>query len=128
MYCGARLAFIAGMRRLSVIGSLLAAAPAAAGTTIRSSWCYLETDPPMLLSEASVTVERPDHWGQFNFRLAPGRQWRIGGYRIELRVGDELMAEATFRVLGELRTLSHVPIRRRVLAGNVADELSRFAV
>ena len=67
------------------------------GTTIRSIWFYLETDPPQRFSEAAVTVDRPDNWGQFNFRLAPGRQWRVGRC-IELRIGDALMAETDFRV------------------------------
>jgi hypothetical protein len=68
------------------------------GTTIRSIWFYLETDPPLQFSEGSVTVDRPDRWGQFNFRLAPGRQWRVGRYRIELRIGDAVMAETDFRI------------------------------
>jgi hypothetical protein len=68
------------------------------GTTIRSIWFYLETDPPFQLSEGFVTVDRPDDWGQFNYRLAPGRKWRVGRYRIELRIGDALMAETDFRI------------------------------
>ena len=68
------------------------------GTTIRSIWFYLETDPPLQFSEGTVTVDRPDNWGQFNFRLAPGRQWRVGRYRVELRIGDALIAVTDFRV------------------------------
>jgi hypothetical protein len=68
------------------------------GTTIRSVWYYLETDPPLRFTEGEVVVERPDDWGQFNFELAPGRQWPLGEYRIELRVGDALLAETRFRV------------------------------
>ena len=68
------------------------------GTTIKSLWYYLETDPPLWFTEGEVTVDRPGDWGQFNFKLAPGRQWPLGEYRIELRVGDFLMAETHFRV------------------------------
>lgn len=70
----------------------------ALGTTIRSIWFYLETDPPLRLAEGSVTVDRIDNWGQFNFRPAPGKRWAVGRYRIELRVGDDLLAETTFDV------------------------------
>jgi len=68
------------------------------GTTIRSTWLYLETDPPFRIAEGDVTVTRSDNWGQFNFKLAEGRRWAIGRYRIELRVGDDLMAETDFWV------------------------------
>lgn len=68
------------------------------GTTIRSLWYYLETDPPLRFTEGKVVVDRPGDWGQFNFELAPGKQWPVGGYRIELRVGDVLLAETRFRV------------------------------
>jgi hypothetical protein len=68
------------------------------GTTIRSLWYYLEIDPPLRFADGRVVVERPDDWGQFNFELAPGRQWPLGEYRIELRVGDALLAETRFRV------------------------------
>lgn len=70
----------------------------AVGTTIRSTWLYLETDPPFRIAEGDVTVTRSDTWGQFNFKLAEGRRWAIGRYRIQLRVGDELMAETDFWV------------------------------
>jgi hypothetical protein len=83
------------------------------GTTIRSVWFYLETDPPLRFTEGTVTVERLDNWGQFNFELAPGRQWPLGEYRIELRVGDALMAETRFRV-------SAVETPRDIGAGNPA--------
>ena len=68
------------------------------GTTIKSLWYYLETDPPLRFTEGKVVVERTGNWGQFNFELAPGRQWPVGEYRIELRVGDVLLAETRFRV------------------------------
>ena len=68
------------------------------GTTITSLWFYLETDPPLRFREGVVTVDRPDDWGQFNFELGPGKRWPFGEYRVELRVGDALMAETTFRV------------------------------
>jgi len=68
------------------------------GTTIKSLWYYLETDPPLRFTEGEVVVERPDDWGQFNFELAPGKQWPLGEYRIELRVGNVLLAETRFRV------------------------------
>jgi len=83
------------------------------GTTIRSVWSYLETDPPLRFSEGTVTVERPDDWGQFNFELAPGKQWPVGEYRIELRVGEALLAETRFRV-------SDTGTPRDVRAGNPA--------
>ncbi len=70
----------------------------AIGTTIRSTWWYVDTDPPSRLSEAAVTVDREGDWGQFNFALAPGRRWAVGRYRIELRVDDVLMAETGFAV------------------------------
>ena len=69
-----------------------------AGTVIRSVWLYLETDPPLRFSEGTILVDRADDWGQFNFELAPGRRWPVGEYRIELRVGDALLAETLFRV------------------------------
>ena len=68
------------------------------GTTIKSLWYYLETNPPLRFTEGEVVVERPDDWGQFNFELPPGKQWPLGEYRIELRVGDVLLAETRFRV------------------------------
>lgn len=68
------------------------------GTAITSVWFYLETDPPLRFGEATVVVDRPDDWGQFNFELAPGRLWPVGEYRIELRVDDALLAETRFRV------------------------------
>jgi hypothetical protein len=68
------------------------------GTAITSVWFYLETDPPLRFGEATVVVDRPDDWGQFNFELAPGRLWPVGEYRIELRVDDAPLAETGFRV------------------------------
>jgi hypothetical protein len=68
------------------------------GTTIRSIWFYLETDPPLQFSEGAVTVDNPGDWGQFNFELPPGKRWSVGEYRIELRVGDALVAETRFSV------------------------------
>ena len=67
--------------------------------TIRSIWFYLGTDPPLAFSEGTVTVDRPGNWGQFNYGLAPGRRWPIGRYRIELRIGDQSMAETYFCVV-----------------------------
>jgi len=75
-----------------------AAEGCAIGTTIRSTWRYLETDPASRLSEATVTVDRDGDWGQFNFALAPERRWTPGRYLIELRVEDVLMAAAGFVV------------------------------
>lgn len=68
------------------------------GTTIRSVWFYLDTDPPLRFSEGAVTVDRPGDWGQFNFELPPGKRWSVGEYRIELRVGDALLGETHFSV------------------------------
>ena len=69
------------------------------GTTITSVWYYLETDPPLRFTEGEVVIaNRPGDWGQFNFELAAGRRWPLGAYRIELRIGDVLMAETRFRV------------------------------
>jgi hypothetical protein len=75
-----------------------AAEGCAIGSTIRSVWFYLETDPPRQLAEASVVVDRPGTWGQFNFARGRGTPWAIGRYRVELRVGDELVAETSFEV------------------------------
>jgi len=69
------------------------------GTTIRSTWLYLETTPPSLLTEGTVTVDREGDWGQFNFRRASDRRWPLGRYRIELRIGDTLMAATEFVVV-----------------------------
>ena len=68
------------------------------GTTIRSVWFYLETEPPLQFSEGAVTVDNAGDWGQFNFELPPGKRWSLGEYRIELRVGDALLAETRFSV------------------------------
>ena len=73
------------------------------GTTITSVWYYVDADSPIRISEGSVTVEVLDDWGQFNFELAPGRRWPIGEYRVELRVGDDLLAETTFEVVEKCR-------------------------
>ena len=68
------------------------------GTTITSVWYYVDADSPIHIREGSVTVEVLDNWGQFNFELPPGKRWPIGEYRVELRVGLELLAETTFQV------------------------------
>ena len=83
------------------------------GTASTSVWFYLETDPPLRFGEATVVVDRPDDWGQFNFELAPGRLWPVGEYRIELRVDDERLAETRFRV-------SAAEMPRNIGAGNPA--------
>ena len=75
-----------------------AAEGCAIGTAIQSVWFYLETDPPYRWADASVVVDGPGAWGQFNFTLAPGRRWAIGRYRVELRVGGVLIAETYFSV------------------------------
>jgi hypothetical protein len=75
------------------------------GTTIRSTWLYLETDPPSRLTEGFVVVDREGDWGQFNFRLVPGRRWPLGRYRIELRIGDTLMADTEFVVVSARPTV-----------------------
>ena len=77
------------------------------GTTIRSTWLYLETNPPSRLTEGSVLVDREGAWGQFNFRRAPGRRWPLGPYRIELRIGDTLMADTEFVVVSVRPTVLH---------------------
>lgn len=75
-----------------------AAEGCAIGTTIQSTWLYLETDPPSRLSDGAVTVDRDGEWGQFNFTLAEGRRWAPGRYRIELRVDRVLTADTEFVV------------------------------
>jgi hypothetical protein len=82
-----------------------AAEGCAIGTTIRSTWFYMETNPPSRLGEASVTVDRDGDWGQFNFRLTPGRRWALGRYRVELRIGDTLMADTEFVVVNVRPTI-----------------------
>jgi hypothetical protein len=75
------------------------------GTTIRSTWLYLETNPPSRLTEGSVVIDREGDWGQFNFKRAPGRRWPLGRYRIELRIGDTLMADTEFVLVGARPTV-----------------------
>jgi hypothetical protein len=75
------------------------------GTTIRSTWLYLETSPPSRLTEGSVIVDREGDWGQFTFKLAPGRRWPLGRYRIELWIGDTLMADTDFVVVSARPTV-----------------------
>ncbi len=70
----------------------------AIGTTIRSVWFYMETDPPTRLASAAVVVEQDGTWGQFTFRLAPGKRWAVGRYRVELWLGDELAATTEFAI------------------------------
>lgn len=94
-----------------------AAEGCAIGTTIRSAWVYLETDPPFRLADASVVVEQAGTWGQFNFKLAPGKRWAIGRYRIELWVGDELVASTYF----EVSPRTTVSRRARVFSGERTD-------
>jgi hypothetical protein len=65
----------------------------------------METNPPSRLTEGSVTVDREGDWGQFNFRLTPGRRWSVGRYRIELRIGDTLMADTEFVVVSARPTV-----------------------
>jgi len=77
----------------------------------------LETDPPFRLADASVVVEQAGTWGQFNFRLAPGKRWAIGRYRIELWVGDELVASTYF----EVSPRTTVSRRARVFSGERTD-------
>jgi hypothetical protein len=83
-----------------------AAEGCAIGTTIRSTWLYLDTDPPSRLGEAAVTVDRDGDWGQFNFALAPGRHWAPGRYRVELRVDDVMMADTEFVVSARATVLA----------------------
>ena len=75
-----------------------AAEGCAVGTTITSTWWYMETDPPFRLAVGEVTVAHEGNWGQFNFRLAEGRRWPIGRYRIELSVGGITIADVTFDI------------------------------
>ena len=75
------------------------------GTTIRSTWLYLETNPRSRLAEGSVVIDREGDWGQFNFKLGPGRRWPLGRYRIELRIGDTLMADTEFVVVSARPTV-----------------------
>lgn len=69
------------------------------GTVISSSWFYLEQDPPLRFAHGSVTVGTLEDFGEFHCELAPGKRWSIGAYRIELRIGDVLAAQAPFRVV-----------------------------
>jgi len=69
-----------------------------AGMRITSVWFYLEADPPIRFAEGAVTVARPDDWGQFNFTVPDGKVWSLGEYRIELRIGEDLLGETRFRV------------------------------
>jgi hypothetical protein len=82
-----------------------AAEGCAIGTTIRSTWLYMETNPPSRLTEGSVIVDREGDWGQFNFRRASNRRWPLGRYRIELRIGDTLMANTEFVVVSARPTV-----------------------
>ncbi len=88
-----------------------AAEGCADGMTIRSVWSYLETDPPLQFADSAVTVDREGTWGQFNFRLTPGHTWSIGRYRIELLIGDKVVAESGFRVVSAdtIRTVTLTP-------------------
>jgi hypothetical protein len=89
-----------------------AAEGCAIGTTIRSTWLYLDTDPPSQLSDATVAVDRDGDWGQFNFALAPGRRWAPGRYRIELHVDEVLMADTEFVVSARPTVLSPLELGR----------------
>jgi len=68
------------------------------GTTITSSWLWLNPDPPLEFARTSVTVERVDDFGEFHFQLNDGMRWSLGSYRVELLVDGTTAARATFTV------------------------------
>ena len=104
-----------------------AAEGCAIGTTIRSTWLYLDTDPPTRLSDATVTVDRDGNWGQFNFALAPGRHWAPGQYRIELRVDEVLMADTAFVVSARPTVMAAESATRPASVARALDEAIRLA-
>jgi hypothetical protein len=68
------------------------------GTVIRSSWWYLEREPPLRFAQGSVTVDTVEDFGEFHYELARGKRWSVGTYRIDLRIEGELAAQVRFRV------------------------------
>jgi hypothetical protein len=46
-------------------------------------------------------VEVPDdgpHWGNFTFKKPPAAGWPRGSYRVDVRHGDALIGNVTFRI------------------------------
>jgi hypothetical protein len=76
----------------------------AIGSTIRSLWFYQDTDPPRQFADASVVIERPGRWGQFNYARVGGTRWAVGRYRIELRIDDEFAGDSYFEVTARATT------------------------
>jgi len=68
------------------------------GTTITCDWFYEEPKPPLRITEARAAVGPSANSGHFSYELAPGKRWPAGRYRIELRVDNEVVAEARYRV------------------------------
>lgn len=69
----------------------------AAGASVSSVW-FFEGEPPRRIAGASIAIRPPGDWGQFSHELAPGKRWRIGNYRVELRLGETILTEVRFKV------------------------------
>lgn len=69
------------------------------GTTIFSSWWYLEQEPPVRFAHGSMTANTLEDFGEFHCELASGRVWPAGRYEIELRVDDEPALRVAFQVV-----------------------------
>lgn len=70
----------------------------AAGARVTAVWYYLEPASPLRIADASMIIQPPTDWGQFNFELAAGKRWPLGAYRVELLVDGQPAAQAPFEV------------------------------
>ena len=85
----------------------------APGTAITCDWFYEESKPPLRITEARAEVGPAANSGHFSFELAPGKRWPAGRYRIELRAGGDVAAEARYRVEETVAARPYVHTRNR---------------
>jgi hypothetical protein len=68
------------------------------GAAISSDWFYDESTPAVHITHVKTLMEPGAVSTQFRIELEEGKPWPVGKYRVELRVDDQMLAEARFRV------------------------------